>query len=912
MKESLPPLSRAVAVKIAKRYATTTSEKGYAQSFWRDIFSELCRVDTFALLKFEHAVTSAVDKSTKWIDAFWPGVVLIEHKSRGRNLDEAEQQAREYLVHLQPVDRPQFIIVSDFARIRIVNILTNDRSEFPLESLADESGRLLAIIQGHIRDATREEESADAVAANLMGSLFKTFEEAGYSGHETSVFLVRILFLLFAEDTRLLRSDGFTELVRSSQDDGSGLGTALEELFTVLNSPIDERPATLSSRLKEFPYVNGELFSEPISTFNFTGEMREALLTASAYDWSGISPAIFGSLFQAARDAKTRREMGEHYTSSTNIRRVISNLFLNEFRERFLALRDNPIGLSAFREELAGYRWLDPAGGSGNFLIVAYQEMRDLEHDIIRRLQDLSGGKTQLKFDGTTGLQVRLGQFHGIEIDEWSSAIARVGMFLAEHQANLRLEEITGSAPNQLPLRESANIVTDDALEIDWAAVCPMTDKTFIMGNPPFLGARLQSTHQKAQTERVWSDTKSAGSLDYVANWIRIASEHAARSGVRAAFVASKSITQGEQPPIIWSHLHSIGIGLDFAHRSFKWSNGSKDEAGVHVVILGISAFAQSRKGTLWRQSEGSDEFVSTEVENISPYLTAGPSILVARRSSPLSAHVPKVRYGSQPNDAGHLSNIEPEEAARIRATDPVAASFLRRIIGARELIHDEERWCLWLTTASPAEIRRSPELRRRLELVRNHRLASKRAATRDLANTPGLFGFISHPDSDYIAIPRHSSAEREYIPFAYFPAEIITTDALSLIPDAPKWLFAVISSRPVVVWSHAVSGRIGEGIRISGGVTYNNFPFPAPSDTLQARLAESAQEILDARARYPDSSLADLYEGVSTPEPLRKAHRRLDEVMVAEYGCRITDSDDDLLQAIFERYVESTGSDPR
>lgn len=898
--------SRKTAADISARYANTSREKSYAQSFWRDIFTELCRIDTFALVEFEHAVISRPGEGTKSIDALWPGVVLIEHKSRGKSLDEAEVQARQYLTLLPNADRPPYVIVSDFAVIRIINILTNDLFEFPLADLPDEAHRFGAIIDGHHSDATLVEESADRQAAELMGSLYTAFETAGQSGHDTSIFLMRLLFLLFAEDTGLLRAGAFGELVESSQDDGTGLGAALAELFDVLNTPLKNRLGTLSARLATFPYVNGKLFAESLRTFVFNREMRNALLAASRYDWSGISPAVFGSLFQAVRDAETRRAMGEHYTSVVNIKRVISNLFLNDFREKFLALIDNPVGLRQFREELSTYRWLDPAGGSGNFLIVAYREMRSLEHDIIRRLQELDGGRTQLLTDGTAELRVELTQFHGIEIDEWSSAIARVGMFLADHQANLELELLTGTAPNLLPLNEAANIVTADALEIPWDSVCELDDRTFIMGNPPFLGARRQSPEQKQQTERIWSDTRGSGSLDYVTNWLRIAADFAVNRGSKVAFVASKSISQGEQPAILWGYLTGIGISIAFAHQSFEWRNGSKQEATVHVVILGLSPVSREAV-VLWRRKRGTNDFVSTVVENINAYLLAAPNILISRRSKPLAAHVPEMRYGSQPNDGGHISNITSDEAERIRESDAVAASYLRRIIGAREVLHNEERWCLWLVDATPAEIRQSPELRRRLQAVREQRLASRRAATQELADTPGLFGFIAQPESDYIAIPRHSSSEREYIPFAYFPPSVVTTDALSLIPDAPKWLFGAISSRPFVVWSHAVSGRLGEGIRISGGITYNNFPFPEFSGDVEEELAAGAQAVLDARTNHSDASLADLYENLAMPVGLRRAHQILDSVMMEALGVDSRASDEDLLEAMFDRYRSLT-----
>jgi hypothetical protein len=870
------PFSRAVAARIAAKYVAVSSEKGFDQSFWRDLLGDLCQIDVFALVRFQHPVVEPASGTTKFIDALWPGVLLIEHKSRGKSLDVAEAQAREYLTMLPLAERPAFIIVSDFARIRIVDVPRNEIAEFPLSDLPDHAHRFASIASGYETSAARVEISADRDAAILMGSLFKAFEDAGYEGHSTSVFLVRILFLLFAEDTSLVRRGLFAELVNSSPDDGAGLGAVLQELFQTLNQPKQARPSTLADRLQEFPYVNGGLFAESLPTFNFGREMRSALIAACEYNWSTISPAIFGSLFQAVRDPATRRQMGEHFTSVVNIRRVIANHFLTEFQDRFSELRDDPIGLRAFRNELGTYNWLDPAGGSGNFLIVTYQEMRALEHAIIERLQELDGGKSQLATDGTVDLKIRLSQFHAIEIDEWSSAIARVGMFLADHQSNLQLEVLTGSAPNRFPLTESPAIITGDALELDWSSICPMNDRTFIMGNPPFFGARLQTRAQKSQTERIWADVKGVGSLDYVANWFRIAGEYAVATGTRAAFVASKSITQGEQPPVMWSRLKEIGLKIDFAHQSFQWRNGAKSEATVHVVIIGLSAGPRRHPPILWKANRNRGEPTRVIASNINAYLLDAPDVFVTRRSRPLVDFVPRVHYGSQPNDGGFLSNISPEEAEFIRRKDPIAAAYLRRVIGARELLHDEERYCLWLVGASQSDLSRSEELRRRVSEVRAGRLASSREATQSLADTPSLFGFISHPDSDYIAIPLHSSSERDYIPFAYFSPDVIATNAVSVIPDAPLWLLGAISSRPFVIWSHAISGRIGEGIRISGTITYNNFPFPSIEGALKEQLETGANAVLDARAAASGSSLADLYEEAVMPADLRRAHQSL------------------------------------
>jgi hypothetical protein len=898
---------------LAKKYAKITSEKQFAQSFWRDLFQQLCGVDDLlaAGIEFEYLVRSHETGNVKFIDVLWPGVVLVEHKSAGEDLDKAEQQARDYLISLEAAKRPPIIILSDFASFRVIEVLAGKSVEFALSDLPQNVGRFESIIGDAGAGASRVEVEADTKAANLMSELFVQFEKAGYTGHEVSIFLVRILFLLFGDDTSMWRRTEkglFGDVVNNSPEDGAGLGAILQELFTTLNTPKEKRPTTLAESLSGFPYINGGIFAEQIPNFNFNKSMRAALIAAAEYDWSTISPAIFGSLFQSVRDAETRRQMGEHYTSETNILRCINDLFLNNFYKRMREAWDSPQALKALRMELGRYNYLDPACGSGNFLVVAYKRMRDIELRIIVRLQELDNKRTQLQLDGSLGLQVHLGQFHGIEIDEWSASIARVAMFLADHQANLALEQITGSAPNRFPLTESAVILNADALTTDWSTVCPMGDKTFIMGNPPFFGARLQTAEQKANTELVWNNIKGVGELDFVSNWYKLAAEQMAKHGGRTALVSTNSIAQGVQPAVIWEELYALGMRIDFAHQTFRWSNDAAGVAAVHVVIIGFSKNTQKGKRKLWQYSDIKAMPTLREVENINAYLVDAPDVLIRTRTKPLSPDTPKLLYGSQPNDGGFISDIAPDEAEEIRKSDPVAAKYLRRIVGARELIHNVERWCLWLVDAAPEELRSSKVLSVRVKQVKEQRLASSRVATQELASTPHLFGFISQPKSAYIAVPRHSSEERDYVPMAYFEPTMVTNDAVSIVPDAPLWLFGFLQSRPFSVWNKAVSGRIKSDTRISNTITYNNFPFPPLTQDETSRIENGAKEVLAARALYPNSSLADLYETTSMPVELSKAHAKLDSDVLLTYKLKSSDSDTAVLERLFETYRSQLG----
>jgi hypothetical protein len=897
---------------FADKYASAKSEKQLAQSYWRDFFGMVCGIDDLLAtgIEFEHPVKSASTGATNFVDVLWPGVVLVEHKTAGKDLDKAESQARDYLISLPLAHRSPAIIVSDFSRIRIVEVLAGTSIEFGLAELPDHLHRIEAIVGAHAKEAARPEVSADVEAVQLMADLYLAFEKAGYSGHEVSVFLVRVLFLLFGDDTRMWKRVGdglFAEFVSDSPTDGIGLGGRIQELFQVLDTAPAKRPSSLNPKLTDFPYVNGGLFSEYLHVFSFTEEMRESLVRASSYDWSKISPAIFGSMFQTIKSKEDRRALGEHYTSEANILKVIRPLFLDEFLERLRKAWESPTALKRLRVALGANNYLDPACGSGNFLVVAYKRLRDIELKIVARLQELEGTQGQVGLDGTIGLQVRLSQFRGIEYEEWSSQIATVAMFLADHQANLALDEITGAAPNRFPITDSSIIVHGNALQVNWAEVCPMDENTIIMGNPPFYGARLQSPEQKLDTANVWKGISGKGNIDYVANWYLVAARHIASTGGRAAFVSTNSITQGEQPAVIWGQIDPLGVAIDFAHRTFSWTNEASGKAAVHCVIIGFSARPKPAKLPLWTYATVKGEPVQTFAKTINTYLVDAPLVYVTSRSTPLESHTQPMDYGSMPNDGGYLSNISADDAMAIEAADPIAAKYLRRIIGARELIHDDKRYCLWLVGASPSDLRSSSTLSARIKAVRELREASPRKATQSLADRPSQFGEIRQPTTDYIAVPLHSSEDRSRVPIARFAPDVIASNAVSVIADATLTTFGLITSKPFNVWNRAVSGRIKNDTRISNTITYNNFPFPALTDEQRANIEAAAQAVLDARRLYPDSSLADLYNRDGMPSELRKAHSSLDKLTLAAFGVPAGASDERILETLFGRYSELT-----
>jgi len=892
---------------FAEKYKEATSEKQLGQSFWRDFFMSVVGVSDLLVagVEFEFPIRSA--KGTiQFIDCLWAGVVLIEHKSAGKDLDEAEQQARGYLEALSPHLRPPTIIVSDFQTIRVIQVLRGTAHQFSLSELPDNLDRIHSVISFDGAASAEPRVEADKKAVKLMGDLFKEFDKAGFGGHELSVLLIRILFLNFGDDTRMWKysPDGlFGAYVKNTFPDGSGLGGRLQELFQVLNTPTEKRPATLSPSLADFPYVNGGLFAEQLPIFSFTPQMREALISTTRYDWSNISPAIFGAMFQTVKDREARRESGEFYTSEKAIMRVISPLFLDGLNERLQKSWGSASSLKRLWTEIGTMNFLDPASGSGNFLLVAYKKLRELELKLVARLRELEGRDTQVQIDGSIGLQVHLGQFHAIEYDEWSSRIAFVAMFLADHQANRQMEEILGVSPERFPLTESAVVKQGNALTISWDSVCPMNETTYIMGNPPFNGYSMMTKEQREETATVWQGTKGSGVLDYVANWFLIGAKWAEKSGVSIGFVATNSITQGEQPPIMWKPLFELGIGIDFAYQTFDWDT----HVGVHVVIIGFSTKAKPKSLPLWKFKKYMGEPTLTWAKNINPYLVDAPNILVSSRTSPIVPWVQKMDYGSKPTDSGHLSDISPEEAEEIRHTDPIAAKYLRRIIGAKELTNNSERYCLWLVGVEPSEIRQSPELSKRISAVREFRLGSKKAMTQRDANRPHEFQEIRHPSTPYIAVPLLTTDNREYVPMAMFPPEVVANNLVSVIPDGSLLTFGVLMSRTFNLWLKAVSGRLRYHPRISGSITYNNFPFPETSIEQEKQIEEASGAVLSVREQYPNSSLVDLYDPKTMPTDLRKAHQHLDKAVLSAFGMKQSSTDEEILAELFRRYEQLT-----
>jgi len=908
-KLKIPELSRVSAEAFAEKWKSYSDEKQHARGFWSDFFVTLCGVEDQeeAGIEYEKRVKSTISGNQEYIDVYWKNVALIEHKSAGENLDKAELQARGYWLSLAPGYRPKTIIISDFHNFRIVDVALNKVHEFPLAKLPENIHRFEAIISGNRAKISEEEITVDQQAAKLMANLYLELESHGFEGHETSIFLVRLLFLLFGDDTGMWSKNLFLKLVMDTKEDGSDVGTKLDNLFNTLNSPREKRHKDLGDEFNKFPYINGGIFSEKISIITFNKKMRKALVDVANYDWTTINPTIFGSLFQLIKTKEERHALGEHYTSEENINKIIYPLFLDELQERLAASWDSKKELKKFRQDLAKIKILDPACGCGNFLVVAYKHLRQLELELTVRLQNLEGKESDLGLDGTMGLSISLSQLTGIEIEEWPAQVARVALFLTDHQENLKLERITGAAPQRFPIKVTANIVIGNALELDWSKVVEIDENTYILGNPPFLGSLLLSETQKMNQKSVWANHPKSGIVDFVTNWYILAAKYAQGRDCRAAFVSTSSISQGEQPAILWSELKKFNVHIFFAHSKFLWSNESAGMAAVSCVIIGICSSNNLQEKKLWNYPNSKGEGILTTVRVINAYLTDGPEVIISSRSTPISPDFSTMYFGSMPRDNGYLSKISEEEAVEIRK-DEVASKFLFPCIGADELLNGGKRYALWLEKATPTELTKSPILKERIRLVKKMRSESKAASTKKAADISHLFVQRAQPTTTYIAVPGVSSENRGIIPMAYLPNTTIATNALLTIADERTSTFAILQSHTFTVWAAAVSGRLETRIRISAEITYHNFPCPKLSDELRKKLDESGTQILNERAEFPESTLSDLYNPGAMPPGLLKAHALNEKLVLSAYGLKSNATDEEVLAKLFQTYVELSG----
>jgi hypothetical protein len=895
---------------FSREWQNETSEDAEAKSFW-DAFFNVFGVSRRRVASFEQPVKKD-DGKQGYIDLLWKGVILVEHKSRGKSLDRAFTQALEYFPGLKDTQLPKYVLVSDFARFRLYDLDAHgDAEHFHEFSITEFPQNIhhFGFLAGYEKRSFTSEDPVNIEAAARMGKLHDRLRDCGFQGHDLEMLLVRLLFCMFAEDTAIFEKNAFLEYIETrTNEDGSDLGLHLSNIFQALNTAPEKRMKTLDEQLQALPYVNGGLFRDHIQIAQFDRAMRETLLECCALDWSRISPAIFGSMFQAAMNPAERRALGAHYTSETNILKALKPLFLDDLRAEFDRCKKQRAKLEEFHRRLATVRVFDPACGCGNFLVTAYRELRALELDVLAALEDLKG-TGQLAADIAQMTWVNVGQFYGIELEEFPARIAEVAMWLADHQMNLRASQRFGSYFTRLPLAESAHILHGNALRTDWREILPPSECSYIVGNPPFVGKQMQNAAQKADIRFVFGNDRVANSLDFVTAWYKKAAEYIAGTHIKAAFVATNSISQGEQVGVLWGELFKHGMAISFAHRAFKWTNEAPGKAAVHCVIIGFAAkeVVEAAPRLLYEYESPTAEPQVREVPNISPYLIPAGNTLVQARSTPL-CNVPEIVFGSMPNDGGNLL-LTTAEKQELLAKEPQAEQYIRRIYGSQEFINNQERWCLWLKDASPSELRSMPHVMQRVEGVRNHRLSSTRDETRKLAAIPTLFGEIRQPQSDFLIVPLVSSEKRTYIPLGFMPKEIVVNNSASVIPNATLYHFGVLSSLLHMTWMKYVCGRLESRYRYSKFIVYNNFPWAEnPTDAQKQAVERAAQAALDARALFPQSSLADLYDPLTMPPALVRAHQDLDRAVEKCYRAgKAFQSDEERITFLFELYERYT-----
>ena len=904
---------RSAAAKFAADWKGRGDEKQEIQRFWMSLLQNVCGVEQpTSAIEFEKRVE--VDNSdgtttTKYIDGYLPATrVLIEQKGVKIDLKKGErqsdgamltpfQQGRRYGGYLPQPEQPRWIVVCNFQEFHIHNMSRpNDEPEILLLSDLEKEFHRLDFLVDTGKEHIKKEMEVSLQAGELVGVLYDALlkQYKNPDDPETLKSLnklcVRLVFCLYAEDAGIFGGKSmFHDYLEHHRTEDR---RALINLFRVLDQDIPQRDKYLDDDLAAFPYVNGGLFAdEDIEIPRLGDDVIDLILHRGSedFDWSAISPTIFGAVFESTLNPETRRSGGMHYTSIENIHKLIDPLFLDGLKAEFEEIaaltveKTRKAKLEAFQRKLAGLKFLDPACGSGNFLTETYISLRRLENETISLLH-----RGQIMLDIGNPIQVSIGQFYGIEINDFAVTVAKTALWIAESQMMRETEDVVHMSLDFLPLKSYANITEANALRVDWTEVVPKHELSYIMGNPPFVGYSLQSKEQKEDILSIYVDEKgkpykTAGKIDYVSGWYFKAAQFMRGTSIRTAFVSTNSITQGEQVAGVWKPLYDrFDIHIDFAHRTFRWDSEASLKAHVHCVIVGFSVAPNGQERRLFTSER------MQVVENINAYLLDAPDVFIDSRSAAI-CDVPQMVYGNKPTDGGFLF-LTAEERDELLQKEPETEKFVRQIYGATEYINNKARYCLWLVGASPAELRKSTFIMDRVEKVKQFRLSSTKAATQKSAETPTLFQEIRHPNSEYIIIPRHSSETRRYIPFGFVSPKIVVNDAVQIIPGAGLYHFGIMMSNVHMAWTRAVCGRIKSDYRYSKDVVYNNFPWPTPTAEQKAKIEQTAQAILDARVLYPDSSLADLYDETTMPPELRRAHQMNDKAVMLAYGFSVRD----------------------
>ena len=886
-----------------KKHKSDKSEKSQAQSYWKDFF-DIFGVDANQIGEFEFPVVRESTGKPGFIDYYWRDKLIIEHKSLGKDLDKAFEQAIDYYNSLpKKHNKPKYIIVSDFKNIRLVDFEKNFHTEeITIEELSKNIQTFQFIYSDGIKTTFKQEE-LNIKASEIIAQLHDVLEEDNYTGHYLEVFLIRIIFCLYAEDTGIFKPNQFYEYINRFNDDD--LGEKIQKLFSTLNLPENKRQNSLPEYLKAFPYVNGRLFEERISPPNFTEKMKEALIKTCEFDWSEISPAIFGSIVQNTMDEQLRREFGAHFTSETNVKKVINSLFMDELWDEFNKNKSNPKKLEELHDKIGRIKVMDPACGSGNFLIVSYRELRLLEYEILKTLRDEGQSSLTHYFAGDI-TKIKIKNFYGIEIEEFTSKIAQVAMWIVEHQMNQKYKRKFNIDQADLPLKSSLNIHNTNALQIDWKEILEPTEDVYLLGNPPFTGKKFQTKEQKEDIKSVFEGYKNIKELDYVTCWYKKAADYIKNSTIKVSFVSTNSICQGEQCPVLWNILlNDYKLYINFAHTSFKWGNEVKKKAGVFVIIIGISNQNNIDK-YLFTYETPTSLPIKTKVKNINNYLIDSENIFIKKPRKPL-CDVPVMQHGSSLLDDNNFV-IEADEYQLYIEQEPHIKKFIKPIINAKEFLNNKHRYCLWLKDVPPNELKSSKIIMERVKKVKMFRDNSKRKNTNKMSQYPTLFGEERQPINDFVVIPVTTSENREYIPIGYINNSIIVTNQLLVIDSDDKYLFGILTSKMHMTWMRYVCGRLKGDYRYSNTLVYNNYPFPSDvSDDLKDKIRSQVTEILKIRDKY-DDTLANLYDPLIMPPDLKKAHEKLDKLVEKCYQSKDFKNDEERMKLLFKLYSDYGG----
>lgn len=888
------------ALKFSKEWDGTINEEADAKPFL-EAFFEVFGITRKRVGTFEHRVKKLND-ADGYIDLLWKGTILIEMKSKGKNLDKAFIQAKDYIHGLKEHELPKYILVSDFDTFRLFDTEENKTIEFKLNDFVN-NVQHFGFIAGYQKRIYKEQDPVNIKAAELMGKLHDRLKEIGYDGHPLEVYLVRILFCLFAEDTTIFEKQQFQNYIEERTTiDGSDLASKIQELFQILNTANEKRYKNIDEQLNGFPYVNGKLFEEVLPTASFDGTMRQALLECCYIDWSKISPAIFGSMFQSVMNPKERRNLGAHYTSEKNIMKLIKPLFLDELWAEFESIKSNKNKLPDFHKRLSTLKFLDPACGCGNFLIITYRELRNLELEILRALH--KSGQGVLDVREIIWLDVDM--MYGIEYEEFPARIAEVAMWLMDHQMNMAISNEFGQYFVRLPLKKAAKIVHGNALQIEWESLVNKDELSYIIGNPPFLGTAYQSKEQKEDLEKTFTGLKSFGMLDYVSSWYAKAGAYIQKTKIKVAFVSTNSIIQGEQAGILWGYLfEQFKLKIHFAHQTFKWKNEAKGNAGVHVVIIGFACYVANKK-LIFEYDEVTGEPHEVIAKNINQYLIDAKEIIISPRTNPI-LNVPKIGVGSALLDGGFFILTE-EERKSVLISEPSLSKYIKRFWSADEFINSKVKWCFWLKDVAPDIIKNSQILKSRINEIKSFRLKSSRGKTHEMSEYPYLFGEERQPRENFLLIPKVSSENRKYIPIGYMTPMDIITDKVFAFQNASLFHFGVLTSKMHMIWMKYICGRLESRFSYSNTIVYNNFSWPEnPSEKHIKSIEIAAQKVLDARLQFPNSSLADLYDPLTMPPTLVKAHNELDKAVDLAYRSQPFISEAKRMEFLFELYEKYT-----